>query len=270
MVTFTHIGNIFVLIDNRWFRHVFIRAKCQILIFHGLKMLKLVVYEILYDPFLLNIIIQIILPGFIQVRCLSFSPQTGNGTGLPLPEPGPGFIFKSEFVVTWLLTGNVWTLSNIVGYLHGNIKCSPMSDFNMDHNVSVTQLNDSENVLSTNSTHSKANQELPKSAPDHMPAFANYSCSLHCTAWSSLHVVWSQRVQRKIDKIKISGTAEREEIIPWSRPSLVVWKYFKFNTNDVKQEEITCAWKHNPNYRIINALRPRKTMQLLLTWIIQH
>lgn len=52
-----------------------------------------------------------------------------------------------------------------------------MSAFNLDHNVSVTQLNDSENVLSTNSTHSKS-----KSAPDHMPAFANYSCSLHCTA----------------------------------------------------------------------------------------
>lgn len=93
---------------------MFIKAKCHSLIFHGSNILKLVVDQILHDPFLLNILVQIILPGFIQVHCFSFSPHTGNGRWLPLPEPGPGFIFKSEFVVMWLLTGNICTLSPVL------------------------------------------------------------------------------------------------------------------------------------------------------------
>lgn len=84
-------------------------------------------------------------------------------------------------------------------------------------------------------------------------------------------------------KFKLSGREEEPALR--SESSSIVWKYLCFSAADINQE-IICkeccrsapqsnltysnAWKHSVNCSIINAWRSRKTMQWLLTGIIQH
>lgn len=94
-----------------------------------------------------------------------------------------------------------------------------------------------------------ANQALPKSASDHVPAHTNHSCLTRHAAYSFLSVLWKSKTTSKDIYTLKSGTSEDERSGGLSYSKSLV----QFRHSNATQLTSLTTWKNTTNCSLMEA-----------------
>lgn len=95
----------------------------------------------------------------------------------------------------------------------------------------------------------KANQALPKSASDHVPAHTNHSCLTRHAAYSFLNVLWKSKTTSKDIYTLKARTSEDERSGGWSYSKSLV----QFWHSNATQLTSLTTWKNTTNCSLMEA-----------------